>query len=272
MRALALSVGPIVVALGFGSLGWFGSAWDVEPLLFKATSHCNQPPSFKPVYQAGRDFLQTRGDGFHFASEAMLGATLCSAGTLEITANGELGGVEQPQLTVFFEGDVLTKHYFNRQSTLELPISKAGRVFMGFFNDFYLTDSRVIFIQGINLYGPGCKELSSIHLTLNSGVEMNPITGIALLASGTPLTFMPCRSGQLRLSLRGQKGNKKFPIFQVSQNGNIIYKNRINKDWIALKLQVEQSPLTFRLVNPYWKTVADRNLNVLDINFIPNTK
>ena len=51
---------------------------------------------FKPGYQRGENYVVPQGQGFHFGSEAWVEATVCSAGTLIVTAQGELGEMKNP--------------------------------------------------------------------------------------------------------------------------------------------------------------------------------
>ncbi|THF87135.1 hypothetical protein E7T09_08200 [Deinococcus sp. KSM4-11] len=269
-RALSLGALPLVAVLGLAVL----TGRSIQPSELKvgspAVAACAQPPVFKPGYQRGKDYVVRQGKGYHFGGEAWVEATVCSAGTLAVTAYGELGGVEEPQLTVALNGDILASITFDHERTVQIQLPEAGEVIVAYLNDFYATDSRVIFLRDIKLSGTGCQDLQKIQFVKGKGIDLDPAAHTASLASGVPLTFTPCRAGELQVLALGRKGRSALPILKISEGGAVLYQRPVGTTWRPLRLNVQQRPLTLQLVNPYWKTLADRNLIVSKLNFTPN--
>ena len=271
LRALALGVGPVAAALGVGMLAQGQPPPQFVPPSALSTSSCAQPPVFKTAYEVGPNYVKPLDEGFHFGGNSMLEGGLCSAGTLKITAAGDVAGDEEPQLTVFFDGKTLDAPRFDRERIVELRIPKAGQLFLGFFNDYYETDSRVVFLREMKLFGKGCQDYLSPQYEKDKGINFNPEIHAASLSSELPLTFTPCREGKLRFRVLGRKGKDALPVFQISQGNEVLYKHPVDIDWKAVQLDVKRQPMTLRLLNPYWKTLGDRNIDVKRIEFIPDT-
>ena len=73
------------------------------------------------------------------------------------------------------------------------------------------------------------------------------------------------------MRLLGRKGNGALPILKITQGSRELYRQPVATTWQPLSLNVQRRPLTLTLINPYWKTLADRNLNVRRLEFVPAT-
>ena len=149
-RALALGALPLAAVLGLGMLAIRPSSPNVLKAAPPPGKTCTQPPVFKPGYQRGENYVVPQGQGFQFGSEAWVEATVCSAGTLIVTAQGELGGDEKPRLTVVHDGTTLATPTFDQERTVKIDIPAAGRLCWASSTIFTDTDSRVIFLRDCN--------------------------------------------------------------------------------------------------------------------------
>ncbi|WP_147364063.1 hypothetical protein [Deinococcus cavernae] len=225
------------------------------------------PPTFQPGYEAGPGSVTPLGEGYWFRSDSWIEAVVCAGGTLRITAEGQRAGQALPQLTVAMNEGVLAVLDFGERRTVEVTVPSAGRVYLGYFNDYYLTESRAVFLRELSLMGKGCSSFEQVKLRSGQGTQYTAPTGTALFSGGEPLTFTPCRSGTLRTLILGRVARGVPPAFEIRQGNQILYRGNVSKRWTELKLDIRQTPLTFTLLNPYWKTLGDRNLIVRDLQF-----
>lgn len=270
LRALALGMGPVMVAAGVWALSQAGER-KVNQIAFPipVTAACKQPPVFIPSYQRGPGYVQTRGEGFYFARESILMADVCSAGTLEITGSGEVGGDEEPQLTVLLNSTILASPKFNQLRKVDIYIPYAGRVYLGYLNDYHLADTRIAILGPIEFISSMCDGFESINVPKTSGGAWSPSTKTAYLVRSPPMTLIPCGVGTLTMRVRGQEGNKDFPILRIEQNNEVISLIKTKKSTQEIRLPIQPGPVEITIVNPYEMTLENRSLSVQRLKFIP---
>ncbi|QLG11521.1 hypothetical protein HLB42_12580 [Deinococcus sp. D7000] len=268
LRVLALGVGPLVVAASLAIVQGRG----VPPQQLALTPPplaCTQPPVFTPGYQAGENYVIPQGEGFKFRAESWLEADLCSAGTLKITADGELAGDEEPQLTVVLDGTVFAAPAFNGERTVELPVPRSGHLLLGYFNDYYLADVRVATLRDVAFTAPTCEGFRSVVVPKETGGVWNDVAHVATLVRAVPMTLTPCAAGTLSMRVIGREGQSAFPELQFQQAGKTLKTFSTSAEFQKMSLAVGAAPLAITLTNPYGETLADRNLNVRRLEFIP---
>jgi hypothetical protein len=266
-RWLMLGALPLIGVLYAGSVAIRPVA--STELLAATTSNaaCTQPPVFKPGYQRAENFVIPQGQGFRFRSESWLEADVCAAGTLKITAQGELGGDELPQLTVALDSAVIATPSFDRERTVELRIPRPGRVYLAYFNDYHLADVRVASLRFFRLVTPSCRGFKSVVVPKENGGAWYPAANAATLVRDVPMTLVLCSAGTLSLEVKGREGNRSFPRISIEQGGRILKTLPTTLDWQTVRLESTAAPLTITLSNPYGRTLADRNLDVQQILF-----
>lgn len=270
LRALALGVGPLAAAVSVGVLAQGQEARRFIPPVPLSAKFCTQPPVFKPGYQQGENFVVQQGRGFRFASTAWIQANLCTSGTLRITADGELGGSQPPQLTVFQNDAVVGVYGFKTKGTIEVKVTRSGSLSLGYFNDYYSSDARVATFREFKFTGSNCVNLKSVTVPKESGGQWDAETGAASLVFAVPMTLVPCGQGRLSMLVIGRDGKKVFPELTFEQNGEVIQTLTTSPDWQLVQLDLKAEPLIVTLKNPYFATLADRNLNVQRIEFVPS--
>ncbi|GGO19024.1 hypothetical protein [Deinococcus humi] len=268
LRALALGVGPVMVAAGLGMVG--GRSMPPEKLaLAPPQLACAQPIVFKPGYQRGENYVVPQGQGFKFLSDAWLEANICSAGILKITADGELGGDEQPRLLVAFDGDIIANPAFSQERSIQISIPKAGSLYLGYLNDFYSADVRVATLSYVQLNAPACKGFQSVSVPKGSGNSWYPAARSVSLVNLPPITLTPCGAGELTLKVRGSEGNGAFPILIFRQGERVFKTLTTTSEWQPLSFKLTSAPIDIWLINPYNKTLADRNLKCANWSSLP---
>ena len=270
-RGLALAALPLAASLALGLV----ALRPAPPPAFKASTlplTCQHPPVFTPGYQRRPNYVVPQAEGFRFRSESWVEADVCSAGTLSVTAAGELGGDELPQLTVVLGTSVLATPRFDRQRRVSMAIPGPGRVILGYFNDYYLADVRVATLRDVALVSPTCKGFKSVNVPVESAGIWYPEAHVASLVHSPPMTLLPCAAGRLTLRALGREGNGAFPLLVFRQGGQVIKTQPTDLTWQELSLEVTAAPLTIAVGNPYGKTLADRNLNVSQISFTPDVR
>ena len=265
-RWLALSVLPLLTIAGLTTLSP-GRAPEVQ---VASSARCSQPPVFTLGYQRGQDYVIPRGNGFLFRSDAWIEAQLCRGGTLSVTAQGELAGTELPQLTMVLNNEVIAAPRFDRERTVQVKVPAAGRLLLGYFNDYYEADVRVATLRGFKLRGADCQGFTSITVPREAGGTWSAQTLYATLVRAVPMTVVPCGHGTLSVILVGRPGNAAYPEVTVSQGDRTLAHVRTSAQPQPLSVDVQAEPLTITVTNPYFKTIGDRNLLVSGLTFSPD--
>lgn len=270
LRALALGSGPVIVTMGLGVLGDQNVQANELSMPPMRAGACTQPPIFKPGYQRRDNYVIPQGDGFKFDSDAWVEADLCSPGTLKITADGDLAGDEDPQLTVVLDATVLAAPRFNKERMVSITVPHAGRIYLGFFNDYYLADVRVATLRDIKFIAPECQGFNSINVPTESAGSWYPEARTAYLVRDPPMTLTPCAAGELTMQVQGREGNGAFPILTFKQDGQIIKTLQTTVEFQMVRLPLKADLATITVGNAYGVTLANRNLNVRRLEFVPN--
>ncbi|GGR36134.1 hypothetical protein GCM10008957_52370 [Deinococcus ruber] len=133
-------------------------------------------------------------------------------------------------------------------------------------NDFYLADVRVALLNDVEFKGDQCSGFQ-ISVSEATGGQWYPEARLATLVTQVPIVFEPCGQGLLSLNLTGRKGKGAFPRIRFSQNSHIKKELDTSDQAINVQIPLENSPLTVTLINPYGKTLEDRNLYVSDLSW-----
>jgi len=88
-------------------------------------------------FSGGRNYIVVQGSTYFFNSTSWIWADLCSAGTLEVTAHGRVAGGAAPRLTVALDSVKVVDEPFSTEHTWKIKVSSAGRLILGYFNDYY---------------------------------------------------------------------------------------------------------------------------------------
>ena len=259
---------PLVAAGWLGSLAQRLSAPPLAVTL-PSVQRCTEPPKFEVGYQGGENFLVMRNETYRFQSTSWLQADLCSAGTLIITAHGEVAGGEAPILVAALNGQVLGSQPFEQERSWKLRVPASGRLILGYFNDYYLADVRVATLSRFQVSGPICRAVPRIDVPLATGGKWSPAANVATLVSGPALTAVPCGPGQLTFTLVGREGHSAFPQLSIVQGGKLLAQPISRAQPQTVSLKVAAAPIEVTLINPYGKTLADRNLIVTRLGFSP---
>ncbi|MFB9995352.1 hypothetical protein ACFFLM_25760 [Deinococcus oregonensis] len=232
-------------------------------------SGCTQPPSFRTGYQREGNGVSAIGTGFNFQGLAWIEASTCSPGTLSITAEGEIAANEAPELQVGLGSDLLLQQSFKEPQTVKLRVPRSGRLILGYFNDYYRSDARVATLESLEFLGLGCNTFK-VQVPKATGGEWNVAARTASLVSSVPMTIFPCNAGVLSLQVMGQAGKNIFPQIAFRQDNKILNTIQTSGRRQDVTLRVDDHPVNIMLINPYFKQLADRNLNVRSVVFTPD--
>ena len=172
-------------------------------------------------------------------------------------------------MTVVLDGAVIAAPAFNRERTVSVSIPKSGRLFLGYFNDYYLADVRVATLRDVDFIAPTCDGFESVVVPKETGGAWNEVAHVATLVQAVPMTLTPCAAGTLSMRAIGREGQSAFPELQFQQAGKALTTLTTSAEFQKVSLEVGAAPLTITLTNPYGETLADRNLNVRRLEFIP---
>ncbi|WP_339093875.1 hypothetical protein WDJ50_07680 [Deinococcus sp. VB142] len=240
-----------------------------SPRLEKAALDCKQPPQYRVGYTSDPAALIPQNQGFRFQGVAWLETDLCTPGTLTIRADGEEAGGAAPTLAVTLNSESLANLDIPAgEKTYSVRIPEAGRLTLGYFNDYYLADVRVATLEKFKFLGTGCQAVQ-VNVPEATGGDWNQEYKIANLVTSVPMTVTPCAAGELELQVVGREGNGAFPVLSFKQGDKVLQTLTTTQKRQRVKLTLSASPLTITLTNPYGRTVADRNLNLRNLEFTP---
>lgn len=270
LRALALGVAPVVMAVGVGVGSQPGRTSQIALPPSVAAASCTQPPVFQTGYQRDDNGLVAVGQGYKFNGMSWIQANLCSAGILKITASGEVAGDELPQLTVLQDDQTLAVLGFDQQEKIaEVKIPHPGNVYIAYFNDYYISEARIATLQTVNLVAADCSGFKSVDVPKATGGVWNAQASSVVLVFSVPMTLIPCDAGQLSFKIIGHEAKKAFPEVSFRQDDKTIKTVVAGARSQLIQLDISAAPITVRLTNPYFAQLADRNLDVKRIKFIP---
>ncbi|MDV6375397.1 hypothetical protein [Deinococcus arenicola] len=173
-------------------------------------------------------------------------------------------------MTVVLDTTVLAAPYFTRERTVSLKIPHAGRIYLGFFNDYYLADVRVATLRDIKLTAPACQGFKSVNVPIESAGIWYPAAQAASLVRDIPMTLIPCAAGELTMRVQGREGNGAFPILTFKQGGQAIETLQTDANFKSVRLSLSPETATVTVSNAYGVTLANRNLNVRRLEFVPD--
>ena len=260
---------PLVLVSGL--VAWKGYPPPVStPLsLNNIKLDCSEPPGFIVGYKQDEASLIPLGQGFRFQGVSWLTADVCSSGTLQLTAEGEIADHQAPIIQIALNSEILTAQAIDQRQNVNVRVPRKGRLTLGYFNDYYLADVRVATLRNPMLSGPLCKTLSGL-VPKETGGGWIPENQTATLVSDVPMTITPCAAGELSLQVVGRSGLEEYPILVFKQGGVDRLRVETGKNFQRIQLKIAASPLTIILSNPYGKTLADRNLNLYSVKFVPD--
>lgn len=249
--------------------GFSQRPYPVEPLeLAGPELKCGRPPTFTVGYKAEESAVVPQQGGFRMQGVSWLEADLCTPGTLVVTADGEPAAGEAPVLEVELNSRSLVREAFSQRRTTYVEIPHPGRLILGYFNDYYLSEARAARLERISIQGADCRTMQ-VDVPPETGGSWSPTSAAATLVSNVPMTLRPCGPGDIRMSVFGRAGGGAFPMLQFEQEGRTLLKVQTDQAKQYLRLRVTSAPLTITLINPYAKLVGDRNLNIRKLEFRP---
>jgi len=266
----ALLIGLPLVAVGW--LGGLAQRLTPQPLptSLPSTLHCTEPPKFEIGYRLDENSIVVQNKTYRFQGTSWLQVDLCSARMLEITAHGEVAGGEAPKLVASLDSQVLDTQPFTQERTWKLNAPAAGRLILGYFNDYYLADVRVATLSHFEVKSSTCVGVPQMNVPPATGGKWYPAANVATLVHEPALTAVPCGPGQFTFTLIGREGNNAFPQLSIVQAGKVLAQPISRAQPQTISLKVGAAPVEITLINPYGKTMADRNLIVTRLVFSPN--
>ena len=263
-----LSAAAVLAAVGLVTSQARPPAHTIQLLLEEKQLNCKEPPTFRTGYQREEGGIRPIGAGFSFQGVSWLEADLCTPGTLVMTAEGESADGQDPILQIALNSEVLSTQTFGPRRSVNVQVPNRGKLTLGYFNDYYRSDARIATLEAIQYSDLSCGNLK-INVPKETGGQWIPEAKTASLVFSVPMTITPCSDGQLSLKVVGRAGAGEFPLIEFRQNKKILAKITTGINRQAVLLNVLAMPITITLVNPYFKQIADRNLNLLRVQFIP---
>jgi len=194
---------------------------------------------------------------------------VCTSGTLTLRAEGELAGDELPRLDVALDSVVLAREGFSGARTIRIRVPGPGRLTLGYFNDYYLSEARRASLEGLRFVGASCQAFE-VDLPRATGGYWSPHNKTASLVFGVPMVLTPCAPGELTFRATGQDARGQFPILEFRSQAKLLLTLQTRGTPQKVSLKVGASSISIRLTNPYTRELADRNLVVEHLSFEPD--
>ncbi|MFW8628244.1 hypothetical protein [Deinococcus sp. ME38] len=219
-------------------------------------------------YQSSSLKIINFSEPYAFMVNGWLSADICEKGTLIITGQGQIADGVAPVLQIALDSRLIWKGAFRQVSTVMIPIKSKGHLTIGYFNDFYSSDYRSAFMEGVRLQSEECQSFT-VDTPVGTDGSWNVEKRTLGWLSPTPITLHPCGDGKLMFSISGREGGKDFATIDISQGGKSLRKIRLSQQPQEVVISITAQPLKIRIVNPYFKELGDRNLILRKVQFIP---
>ncbi|WP_152550673.1 hypothetical protein [Deinococcus sp. RL] len=194
--------------------------------------------------------------------------TVCAPGTLVITADGEEGAGESPQLDIALNGRVIASESFGRRRTAEIAVPGAGILTLTFVNDLFLADVRLATFAQPYLLGGSCNQIREVRVPPESAGGWDEFSRSGtVVRNSPPITMVPCGAGRLSIALKGQAAAGEYPQVVFRQGNQVVKRVFARKEFTRLNFPVDARPLALAIENPYAILKSDRNLNLRNITY-----
>ncbi|WP_261664947.1 hypothetical protein [Deinococcus sp. Marseille-Q6407] len=269
---LRLLFSLLLLAATAALVGWQAQQTDLQghPLLPDSqTLQCSPTYTFRQAYPEPAQDIKDHAANLMI--NGWLELDVCSPGVLTIQAESALANNQGPRLEIALNSVPIFEEEIRQPQELRIPVSRAGHLTVGYFNDFYSSEYRAVSLQDFKLQSDAC---SSFEVTVpgEGGGSWNRDTNFLSFVLGTRATLQPCAAGQLSLKLAGSAAAGQAPMVVFRQNGRELKRVTAESEPVTLTLPVSASPLEIQFLNPYFKELGDRNLYLKHIEFIPEQR
>lgn len=228
------------------------------PLRFRVAFPQNEPP-----------VLPFSGSqGYTFMSNGWLSGEACRKGTLVISGQGQAAGGAAPALQVTLDSKVIWAGEFTEPATVRVPVPAAGRLTLGYFNDFYRSEYRNASLENVQFRSDSCQNFG-LDVSPAAGGSWNVQTRRLVWLFGAPVTLRPCGAGLLTFRASGREAARAFGTLTFRQGGQEIRQLPLTGRPQQVSLRLNAQPLEIRIANPYFRELGDRNLTIRNVDFIP---
>lgn len=231
---------------------------------------CQTPPRWQLTYQLEDGGVRLNGTTAHFGGVGIIGAQVCGPGTLKLRGRGQAADGAWPDLTVSLDHTQLRSAPVHGDVEWSVQIPAAGFLTLGYFNDFYRAEVRLATLKGFTFTAPDCPEPAVMVPAATGGQFFVPQREVSLSAA-VPMTVTLCAPGTLTLRLLGQSGQGEYPVVRFEQDGQTLKNVTTRRTLQALSINAQAGPLTIRMLNPYFRELANRDLTVEQLTFTPKT-
>lgn len=238
------------------------------PPLIASTSAKECVPGLKTEYQREANGVTIEGEKVFFRGFSLISMNVCEAGELLIDAEPQLAGTEAPRLVIGLNDESLGRRTIRQREIFRIPLKSGGKVTLGYFNDYYQSEARVVSYEKFKLSDSTCGRLKVLAPPETGGVY-NPVSNSVSTTSTVPITIQPCGPGLLSFRILGRAALGEYPIVKLSQPGQADRLIRTSALRQAVQVRVSDAPLTLTLTNRYFKELADRNLILHSVQFVP---
>lgn len=206
------------------------------------------PPTFAPLWDDGA--VTEREDGFLLGGVGAVSAPVCGPGVLTVTARGELAGDELPLLTVSLGARPLAAFAVGEAAgEYRVNVPEAGLLSVGYPNDFYDSRYRYVTLQNLSCAGEALPNATLIR---------EPV--VLVCAGELALTAAPGEHGE---------GVPQEPPRLRLSDGNTVLAEWELRGEDRLRVAAAPGTVTAEILNPYSEQLADRNLIVERLAFVP---
>jgi hypothetical protein len=195
----------------------------------------------------------------------------CGPGFLKFKVRGSVINGSGPILGVSSGSSSLLQQEYRSLRNLSLRINDSNQVSIIYLNDFYASDARIASFYNVRFSNPKC-HLPDVNVVQPNIGNWNSKAAVGALVSKNPTTMYVCGSGELTMDMVGQRAQGYDPLVSITRDGKVVFFRGIGGQVKIRLTSVSEGIFTLRLVNPYSKELANRDLVISDLTFVVDSQ
>jgi hypothetical protein len=190
----------------------------------------------------------------------------CGPGFINFKVHGSVISGSGPVLGISSGSSSLSQQEYRSLKNVSMRINSTDPVSLIYLNDFYSSEARIASFYNVRFNNPKC-HLPDVSVVQPNIGNWNPRAAAGALVSKNPTTMRVCSNGQLTMYMVGQRAQGYNPIVSITRGGEILFSKEIGNQ-VEIRLEsAAESVFTLRLLNPYSKELANRDLIISDLKF-----
>jgi hypothetical protein len=191
----------------------------------------------------------------------------CGPGFLDFEVHGSVINGSGPVLGISSGNSSLLQREYRSLKNFSMRINSTDPVSIIYLNDFYSSEARIVSFYNVRFNNSKC-HLPDVSVIQPNIGNWNPKAAAGALVSKNPTNIHVCSNGELTMDMVGQRAQGYYPLVSITRGGEIVFSKEIGSQ-VEIRLKsAAESIFTLRLLNPYSKELANRDLIISNLKFI----